>query len=150
MHIYFCLYSFIGYLMESSYRTIIEKQWVSSGIIEGPFIPLYGFGAISLLIYDQMFEYNIFIAAIILTTIELISSYIIEKIFKVKYWDYSHHILNFDGRICLLYSFYWLVINDLFYFYIHPYILNLVETNSITNLLSFSAIIYMVLKAKKG
>ncbi len=150
MLIYFCLYSFIGYLIESAYRSIIEKRWISSGLLDGPFIPLYGFGAICLILYDQMFDYNVYIAAIILTFMELISSYIIEKLFKIKYWDYSQHILNYDGRICFLYSIYWLVINDLFYYYIHPFISSFIQENMYTHLLSYLIIIYLIFKVKKG
>ena len=84
----------LGYIMESTYRSVIEKRWISSGLLKCPFIPLYGFGAISLLIYDDYFQYNFLIGGLILIVIELVSSYFIEYFFKIKY----NRIINNDSR----------------------------------------------------
>lgn len=149
MLIYFCLYAFWGYLLESSYRSIIEKRWISSGLLDAPFIPLYGFGAISLLLYDYYFEYNIFIGASILILLELLSSYLIEFIFKIKYWNYSKHILNYEGRICLYYSLIWLLMSYIFYYYIHPFVSLFIKPNEINNLISVIIIIYIIIQTKK-
>ena len=150
MLIYFCLYAFLGYCIESLYRSMVEKRWISSGLLDGPFIPLYGFGSLILLIYDNYFVYNIFITAILLIVLELLSSYLIEYFYKIKYWDYSSHILNFDGRICLFYSGIWLIMSYLFYYYIHPFISQFVLLNDCNNLIALIIIFYMILNAKKG
>jgi uncharacterized membrane protein len=135
--------------MESTYRSVIEKRFISSGLLDGPFIPLYGFGAISLVIYDKFFDYNVYIGALILILIELFASYLIESLFKVKYWDYSKHIFNYKGRICLYYCIIWLIMSNLFYYVIHPLISKYIELNIYNYFISLLIIIYLLFKTKK-
>ena len=149
MTIYFCIYAFIGYCIESIYRSLIERKWISSGILDCPFIPLYGIGAVCLIFYKSYFHYNAFIGGLFLVFIELISSYYIEYTFKIKYWNYEKHIFNFQGRICLLYSGIWILMTYIFYNYLHPFISQFTITNNYTTVISIFVIIYILIKTKK-
>lgn len=90
---YFALYSFLGWCLESVYKTILEKKFVNSGFLHGPFCPIYGFGAIIMIMLLQNLSNNIFlifcISTIVLTIWEYLVSVLLEKVFKTKYWDYS-------------------------------------------------------------
>lgn len=127
---YFIIYSFLGWVMESVVRTISEKRLINTGFLHGPFCPIYGIGAIIMFLFLDGFENKpitlFFIAIIVLTFWEYIVGVMLEKMFQTKYWDYSDHKLNFQGRICLTNSICWGVLGVLFVKYIHPFIQNLI------------------------
>ena len=130
---YFILYSFLGWIMESIFRSICEKKLINTGFLRGPFCPIYGIGSIIMIVFLKDFEkYPIslfFISMIILTAWEYIVGVILEKIFNTKYWDYSDHKINFQGRICLTNSICWGVLGVLFIKYIHPFAEKIISRN---------------------
>lgn len=103
----FYLYCFLGWCVESTYVSLKEKppHWINRGFIRGPFLPLYGSGAIMMLVVSAPFRYNIvltYVAGCIGATIlEYVTGVTMEALFKVRYWDYSDQPLNFQGHICL-------------------------------------------------
>lgn len=123
---YFIIYSFLGWIMESIVRTIAEKKIINTGFLYGPFCPIYGFGAIIMLLFLRTFEKNwiiLFLASfVILSLWEYFVGVLLEKIFQTRYWDYSDKKFNFQGRVCLLNSLCWGVLGVLFIKYIHPFI----------------------------
>ena len=102
---YFIIYSFLGWIMESIFRSIAEKKLINTGFLRGPFCPIYGFGAIIMFIFLESLQNKpiilFIVSVIVLTAWEYIVGVLLEKIFKTKYWDYSEHKFNFQGRICL-------------------------------------------------
>lgn len=108
---YFFLYSFLGWAMESVYLSIGQRKIVNTGFLYGPFCPIYGFGAVVLyilLIPLHGKPLAIFsVGFIVLSIWEYFVGYLLEKIFKTKYWDYSNNKFNINGRVCLLNSIYW-------------------------------------------
>lgn len=146
MVISFTIYTFLGYLMESSYVSLLQKKWISSGLLKGPFIPLYGVGSI-ILIYLKPYLQNLwlcfFIGGAAMTCLEYLSSLYIEKVFHKKCWDYSKHYFQFQGRICLLYYIIWCFLSCLFIFYIHPFIINNIPYNDITLIISLIYITFI-------
>ena len=112
--------------MESIVRSIAEKKIINTGFLNGPFCPIYGFGAIIMLVLLKRFAINwivLFFASIIILTLwEYVVGVLLEKIFKTKYWDYSDQKFNFQGRICLTNSICWGILGVLFIYYIHPFI----------------------------
>ena len=108
---YFFLYSFLGWAMESIYLSFGQRKWVNTGFLYGPFCPIYGFGAIVLyvlLIKLQGKPLIIFLAGFAVLSIwEYFVGFLLEKLFKTKYWDYSNNRFNINGRVCLLNSIYW-------------------------------------------
>ena len=123
---YFIIYSFLGWVMESVVRSVIEKKIINTGFLRGPFCPIYGIGAIIMLIFLERFQSRpimlFFIAITILTTWEYIVGVIKKKVFNTKYWDYSDQKFNFQGRICLTNSICWGILGVLFVKYLHPFI----------------------------
>lgn len=108
---YFFLYSFLGWAMESIYLSFGQRKWVNTGFLYGPFCPIYGFGAVVLyvlLIKLQGKPLIIFLAGFVVLSIwEYFVGFLLEKLFKTKYWDYSNNRFNINGRVCLLNSIYW-------------------------------------------
>lgn len=128
---YFIIYSFLGWCLESVYKTIIFKKPTNSGFLYGPFCPMYGIGAI-LMIELGVLSNNpiiIFIISFVLFSVwEYIVAVILEKCFKTKYWDYSGLKFNIQGRVCLKNSIYWGILGVLLIFVIQPAIRNFTNT----------------------
>lgn len=103
----FYFYCFLGWCVESAYVSLKEKppHWINRGFMRGPFLPLYGSGAIMMLVVSAPFRHNIvltYVAGCIGATIlEYITGVTMEALFKVRYWDYSDQPFNFQGHICL-------------------------------------------------
>ncbi|MFR0822452.1 MAG: putative ABC transporter permease [Clostridia bacterium] len=120
------LYSFAGWLLESISKTIEERQWVNSGFLNGPVCPIYGLGAAIMILGLSFLKENpvlLFIVSFFLLSIwEYVVGIFLEKVFKTKYWDYSHLKFNIQGRVCLKNSIYWGILGVLFIRYIHPFI----------------------------
>ena len=102
--ILFFIYSVLGWITESIYTSINQKKIVDRGFLIGPYCPIYGCGAIIGIIYLTQYKDNMltvfFLGVIIASIIEYLTSYLMEKIFKVRWWDYSEKKFNLNGRIC--------------------------------------------------
>ena len=104
----FIIYSFLGYIMEVIYATIYYKKLSNRGFLFGPLCPIYGVGAI-LITYTMTSYYKdpviVFVFGTIITSIiEYYTSFLFEKCFHNKWWDYSDKKFNLNGRICLFNS----------------------------------------------
>ena len=101
----FFIYSFLGWLMESVGDTIRKKKFVNRGFLIGPYCPIYGAGVLLITIllakYREDFWITFFMSLIICGVLEYSTSFIMEKIFKARWWDYSNRKFNINGRICL-------------------------------------------------
>ena len=106
--LYFFIYSILGWTCEMIYCSICDRKIVNRGFLFGPYCPIYGFGGLIITFFLSDYYYNpliIFLFGMIATSIlEYITSYMMEKIFNAKWWDYSKHKFNLNGRICLLNS----------------------------------------------
>lgn len=127
---YIIIYSFLGWILESIYKTIYCKRPVNSGFLLGPLCPIYGFGAAIMYLCLDNFKDNIillFIAGVIIFSIwEYSVGFFLEKIFKTKYWDYTNNKFNLHGRICLFMSMVWGVLGVIFIKVLHPGIMEIV------------------------
>ena len=144
---FFIVYSFLGWVMESIFRSMCEKKIINTGFLRGPFCPIYGIGSIIMITLLSRFEdapvVLFLISFIILTLWEYIVGVMLEKLFKTKYWDYSDHKFNYKGRICLTNSLAWGVLGVLFTKYIHPFVENLVGRVD-TNIQIFVVVILLL------
>ena len=101
----FMIYSFFGWVMEMIVCSIYDKKIVNRGFLIGPYCPIYGCGCI--LIISLLFKYRsdpitlVIMAILICGLLEYFTSYIMEKLFKARWWDYSNKRFNINGRICL-------------------------------------------------
>ena len=109
--LFFYIYCFIGWCLESTYVSLKSHRLVNRGFIRGPFLPLYGFGAILMLLAAGPFRTNPFLmffsGMICATALEYVTGVCMEFLFKVRYWDYSKKRFNFQGHICLSSSLAW-------------------------------------------
>ena len=108
---FFYIYCFFGWCFESGYASIKERKLTNRGFLRGPYIPIYAFGALFVLIITDNFHRNnlevYFSGMIAATILEYITGYVMERLFKVKYWDYSDHKFNLSGYISLSTSIAW-------------------------------------------
>ena len=125
--ILFSIYSFIGWLLESVYRSITQRRPINAGFLYGPFVPIYGFGAGFIVILEYAFRSwhivpQLFMYGIVLTLVEYVVALLFETVFKLKLWDYSRNRFNIQGRVCLLFSGFWAALALVFVLVIHPWI----------------------------
>ena len=115
---YFIIYSFIGWVLESTYKSVLQKKWVNSGFLHGPICPIYGYGAMIMYLSLRNLTNNIFIlfwfGLIVLSAFEYVVGWLLEITFKTKYWDYSRKMFNIHGRVCLQNSLYWGILGVVF------------------------------------
>ncbi|GAA0077717.1 putative ABC transporter permease [Clostridium sp. CTA-5] len=108
---FFMIYSFLGWCVEVLYAYKNRGYFVNRGFLYGPFCPIYGCGLVSIIVFLDRFNLNIFLlfilATIVTSVIEYITGFMLEKIFKSKWWDYSDDPLNLHGRICFHFSLMW-------------------------------------------
>lgn len=108
---FFYFYCFVGWCIESTYVSIRTKKLTNRGFMRGPFLPLYGSGAIMMLVVSMPFQDNIFMVYVAgcvgATVLEYVTGVTMEALFKVRYWDYSRNKFNFQGHICLGTSLAW-------------------------------------------
>ncbi len=101
----FIIYSNLGWLMEVTLKSIELKRFINRGFLIGPICPIYGYGCLLIIILLKNFTSNIvllfFSSVIICSILEYLTSYIMEKLFKARWWDYSRRKYNINGRICL-------------------------------------------------
>lgn len=132
----FFVYSALGWAMESTYRTLGEffssgcKKFkvINTGFLYGPICPIYGTGAlvfeILVLPFSEPHESRwwivILAGAVFADTVEYITSYLMEKLFHARWWDYTDEFLNIKGRICLKHTCYWGIFSFLFCYLISP------------------------------
>ena len=125
--LYFYVYCFLGWVFESCYVSFRKKQWVNRGFLHGPFLPIYGSGAVMMLFVSEPFKDNLiltyFAGVAGATLLELVTGAAMEALLKVRSWDYSNQKYNYKGYICLSSSVAWgfltILMNEVF----HPAIL---------------------------
>lgn len=108
---FFYMYCFFGWCFESTFVSLKSKKLVNRGFMRGPFLPLYGSGAIMMLVVSMPFRDNVlltYIAGVIgATALEYVTGVVMEALFKMRYWDYSNRPFNYQGYICLRSSVVW-------------------------------------------
>ena len=101
----FIVYSVIGWAYESLLCSIVERKLINRGFLNGPYCPIYGFGALLDIICLGSFSdpLEIFLLGALLNcTLEYWTSFIMEKLFNARWWDYSDKKFNINGRVCLI------------------------------------------------
>ena len=127
---FFYIYCFAGWVFESTYVSIREKRPVNRGFLRLPLLPLYGTGAammlwVSLPLRDSLFL--VYISGVIAATaLEYVTGWTMERLFKMKYWDYSNQRFNVNGYICLSSSLVWGLLTIFLTEVLHPPVSDLV------------------------
>lgn len=111
LYTYFWIYSFLGWLMESAYVSVKSGRWVNRGFLRGPFCPIYGTGAVCIIVALTPLQGNLpllFLGGILVATlIEYFVGAALERLFHTTWWDYSGKRFQLHGRICLERSVEW-------------------------------------------
>lgn len=108
---FFYIYCVLGWIYESCLVSVKQKKWTNRGFMKGPWLPIYGSGAVVILFCTLPFKaYPVavfFVGMLAATTMEYFTGATMVKLFKVRYWDYSRYKIQLHGHICLVASFIW-------------------------------------------
>ncbi len=138
--IFFCG-SLIGWIIELIFRTFFAKEnkshkLINPGFLNGPYLPIYGFGLCCMYLMSGLDDFSFInnyilrrlvlfvLMAISMTIIEYIAGFIFTRFMKVKLWDYSNEWGNINGIVCPKFSFFWAILSAVYYFFVHPRVLN--------------------------
>lgn len=122
--VYFFIYGFAGWCVEVAFASVKERKFVNRGFLNGPICPVYGVGVGAVVTLLEPWKEHIlllYVASVVLVTfIEWITGYAMDKIFHHKWWDYSQMPLNIGGYVCLLFSLVWGIACVIIMKVIHP------------------------------
>ena len=128
---YFTIYAFLGYICEVVYVAIITKKITNRGYLFGPIVPIYGYGAIIVLLSLWSLRNNpfliILLGGLLTSGLEYFTSFFMELIFHMRWWDYSDKFMNLNGRICLRNSLMFIGLVVLVIYGLHPLIIKFVD-----------------------
>ena len=111
-----------GWILEFSYRSYESKKFIKPLFIDCQMYALIGAFLYVLYFWDIFMIYKIILIIFFTTYIEFLTGYLALKFKKVRLWDYSEEFMNYEGLICPRFSFYWLVISLLCYYFLIPLI----------------------------
>src|SRR5574344_974947 len=126
----FLIFAFVGWSCEEVYVSIGQRKLVKRGMLYGPICPIYGFGGV--IIIECLYPWRdtwvrLFFASMVLTSVlEYFVSWLLEKLFHAKWWDYSHNPFNINGRVCLLNSTLFGLLGIAQWHYVEPFVYNMV------------------------
>lgn len=137
----FFIGSVSGWCIELLFRRFFssanpDRKWINPGFCTGPYLPLYGFGLCILYLIAQLEQFGwiehpfwnrmllFFIMAVFMTAIEYCAGLLCLKVARVRLWDYSDERWNLQGIICPKFSMAWAALGAIYYFFIHPHILD--------------------------
>ena len=128
--LYFFIYCFIGWIWETAYVSLKSGHFENRGFMNGPFLPIYGSGAIIMLFVSLPVKNSVILVfifgSIAATLLELFTGMAMESLFHVRYWDYSYRKIQYKGHICLVSSIAWGFFSCLLVYFIHKPIEGLV------------------------
>ena len=124
----FFFFSAVGWTVECTYRSLGEKRIINSGFNHGPICPIYGTGMLVLNVCllplsqpaEKRFWLVILLGMVLADTVEYMTSFLMEKLFHARWWDYSNNFMNLHGRICLKHTIYWGVFSVIYVYVIAP------------------------------
>mgnify|MGYP004501870111 FL=1 len=144
----FIIYSFAGWLYESILCSVEERRFVNRGFLNSPVCPIYGSGAILVVVTLGNIKnpLEVFLLGVVLTGIlEYLTSYIMEKLFNAKWWDYSERKFNINGRVCLLGAFVFGLMTLLAVYILNPFISSILIKIDYKILLPISILLIILL-----
>lgn len=144
----FIIYSFLGWCMEMVVCYIATKEWVNRGFLIGPICPIYGCGCLLMILLLEKYlkdPFVLFVMAMLLCSLlEYFTSYLMEKLFKARWWDYSHKKYNINGRICLDNILAFGILGLLMMYLINPFVVKMLGYVSL-NIINIVAIVIAVI-----
>lgn len=123
---FFIIYAFLGWCLEVAFCSINTGKFVNRGFLNGPLCPIYGFGGTLVILLLTPFQNNIvllFVGSVVVTSLlELVTGFVLKKLFHTSWWDYSDQRFNIGGYICLKFSLAWGLACVLLMKLLHPLI----------------------------
>lgn len=123
--IYFFIFAIIGWLLETCFSFYSLGHFTKRGFLFGPLCPIYGWGALILIMFFSTYKKHnlkLFIySALIFTVFEYLVSFGMEALFSLKWWDYTSEFMNLNGRVSIFYTFAWGIIAILFINFVYPF-----------------------------
>lgn len=141
----FYVYCFCGWFFESAVVSVQQRRFVNRGFLKGPLLPIYGFGAtimlhVSLPLMGR--PVAIYFAGLVTATaFEYVVGVLMEALFKIKYWDYSDHRFQFQGRICLDSSIAWGFLSLLLAYVLHRPVADFIVGLSLASVAAIDCVI---------
>lgn len=128
----FFIYSVAGWFIEVTISSIDSKQISNRGFLIGPYCPIYGFGALILSVCLSQYRSDVAVlfcvSVVFCSVLEYFTSWIMEKLFHARWWDYSKIKFNVEGRICLTNSIYFGILGVLLVRFISPFLMHSLNT----------------------
>lgn len=123
---YFFVYGVLGWCVEVAFAAVKEGRFVNRGFLNGPICPIYGVGVTVVVYFLTPYKDNLILlyalSTVLVTVLEGLTGYLMDKIFHHKWWDYTNQPLNIGGYVCLIFSLVWGVACVLIVRVIHPII----------------------------
>lgn len=146
----FFIYAVLGYIIESSFVSIETKKVVfNRGFLIGPYLPIFGFGGLIMAVTLQKYSDDLLALFLMGMTsclvLEYITSYILEKLFNLRWWDYSKKHFNLNGRICLDYGIMFGLLGILLIKFVNPFIESILLKLSNNTLMIIAIILTIVI-----
>lgn len=122
LFLYFIIYSVLGWICEVIYCFALDNKLTNRGFLEGPYCPIYGIGGLIVVYFllpVKTMPIAVFLLGMILSSIlEYITSYVLEKLFSARWWDYSNHRFNINRKgMFSKFIFVWNIIFTCYVFY---------------------------------
>lgn len=145
----FVIYSFLGWVMEVIVVLPKEKKFVNRGFLIGPWCPIYGTGTVLMILLLDKYKQDIpalfVMATVVCSILEYLTSYVMEKVFNARWWDYSDRKFNLEGRICLSNAMAFGILGFLVVKIITPALLTVINKMSINAIYITAGIFWLVM-----
>lgn len=129
--LYFIIIAICGWMMEVTLQLVQKHKFADRGFLIGPYCPIYGVGGLLItLCLTRLVEYPVAlfcVAVVVCAVLEYVTSFIMEKVFHARWWDYSENKFNINGRICLETIIPFGILGLLLIYVINPFIFNNLE-----------------------
>ena len=124
------IYSIIGWVYESTICSIGHRKLINRGFLNGPYCPIYGTGAVMVLLVLGRIQNPVllfFAGAVVTCSLEYLTSWLMEKLFHARWWDYSKRKFNIGGRVCLIGAVVFGAFSVVLVLVLHPFVKSLTD-----------------------
>ena len=138
------IYSVIGWVYESTICSIGQRKLINRGFLNGPYCPIYGTGAVLVLLVLDRIQNPVllfFAGAVLTCSLEYLTSWLMEKLFHARWWDYSKRKFNIGGRVCLIGAVVFGAFSVVLILVLHPWVKSLTDRLTDTALTWICAIL---------
>ena len=138
------IYSVIGWVYESTICSIGQRKLINRGFLNGPYCPIYGTGAVLVLLVLGRIQNPVllfFAGAVLTCSLEYLTSWLMEKLFHARWWDYSKRKFNIGGRVCLIGAVVFGAFSVVLILVLHPWVKSLTDRLTDTALTWICAIL---------